>query len=1090
MVDAVVAIAVKKLSDVLIGETVFLHGAHRQVEGLRDELIRMQCFLKDADGKEQGDERVRNWVMEIRHISYDVEDIIDTFILKVGFSRKTKGFRNLVIKKALMVKNLIHLHRVHKEILTIQSRLKAISDSTITYGIKELWNNQASSSERNQKMMQLAQRNRYVHVEDTDVIGFDENIKRLLVELMKDEEGRCVISVVGVGGLGKTTLAKKIYMHDTISSHFDCCGWSSISQQLNVKDSLEEIVKKCMTPSENDFLKIKKLNERDLIEKIYTFLQDKRYFIVLDDVWKSDHWNSLSPAFPIGKRGSKILLTTRNGEVASQIDPWSFHFQPQFLTDEESWELLSKKAFPKNMVHVGCYPAGLEKLGREMVLKCGGLPLAICMLGVLLATKGSDIRQWEVVHADVISQINKGENVLDDVWKSYHWNSLSPAFPIGKRGSKVLLTTRNGEVASQIDPWSLHFQPQFLTDEESWELLSKKAFPRNMVPVADLEKLGREMVRKCGGLPLAICVLGGLLATKGSEIRQWETVRADVISHINKGENGGVNGILALSYHDLPSPLKPCFLYLGHFPEDYAIPKKKLIRLWIAEGFIPHTQENSPVTMEDIAEHQYLKELTERCIIQLGKGDTPDGPKSVCRVHDLVRDLCLSKVKENNFLNIYNMQRNPNTGDIQASFLVSADACPKVRRYAINLHANTSKYRYAICFDTSDSAIRTFLVFVWHHSDAFPFSLINYQHIKLLRVLDLTKVGNYETDVTKEVSQLIHLRYLDLGDMCGTSVSPSLGDLQNLQTLRLNRYEGELPQTISKLVQLRHLGLLFGETHEKFGIENLINLQSICGIIPGNWIRKGCLEKLLNFRKLSTNYASQLQVEILVDELVGKRRSLSASSSSSSNDQYQIPIRSLRIEADIGHRFPNSIFDSLSCCHNLNNLGLFGSLDIINLPKYPPNLTKLHLSGSSFTEDPMATLQYLPKLRKLILSLVKYGGEEMACSSRGFPQLQYLSLSWFRLIKEWRVEQGGMPNLKELDIDHFSKLSMLPEGLRFITTLENLKIKNMPLVEERVVEGGDDWYKVQHIPSISINQFNPDEEFSDDDEDDNNDESL
>lgn len=129
---------------------------------------------------------------------------------------------------------------------------------------------EASNSETTQNMMQLSLRNRYPHVVDDDVIGFDEHMQTLLTELIKDEERRCVVSVVGVGDLGKTTLAKKSYRHDTVKSHFYCCGWSSISQQLNVKVVLEEILKWISLTSSG-------MNEQDLMKELYNYLQEMTY---------------------------------------------------------------------------------------------------------------------------------------------------------------------------------------------------------------------------------------------------------------------------------------------------------------------------------------------------------------------------------------------------------------------------------------------------------------------------------------------------------------------------------------------------------------------------------------------------------------------------------------------------------------------------------------------------------------------------------------------------------------------------------------------------------------------------------------------
>ncbi|MCL7048741.1 hypothetical protein MKW94_027047, partial [Papaver nudicaule] len=379
MVDAVVSLAVDKLGDALIGKTILLLYVRSQVEELRDELRRMGCFLKDADAKQhQGDERVRNWVADIRGVAYDAEDIVDTFILNTDDAEdavgtfvnvddaapKTGGVLNFIMRNALMVVNyffwmvmsLIHIYKVGEKIQAIQSRLKVISDSRVTYGINDLPDNEASSSKANQ-MMQQQLRNYYPHVEDDDVIGLEKHVKTLLTELMKNDKRRCVVSIVGLGGLGKTTLAKKIYKHHTVISHFDCCARSSISQQLNLRDVLLEVIKKLMNPNDGELSMIKELCEGDLVEKLYNYLKDKKYFMVVDDLWSIEDWNALSPAFPNGKMGSKILITTRNKGVASQADPWSLSLEPQLLDDADSWKLLSKKTFPKNITDTYSYPA-------------------------------------------------------------------------------------------------------------------------------------------------------------------------------------------------------------------------------------------------------------------------------------------------------------------------------------------------------------------------------------------------------------------------------------------------------------------------------------------------------------------------------------------------------------------------------------------------------------------------------------------------------------------------------------------------------------------------------------------------------------
>ncbi|GMN52788.1 hypothetical protein TIFTF001_021932 [Ficus carica] len=183
--------------------------------------------------------------------------------------------------------------------------------------------------------------------------------------------------------------------------------------------------------------------------------------------------------------------------------------------------------------------------------------------------------------------------VLDDIWRIEAWDSIKNAFPKDKRGSKVLFTARNKEKA----------------------LLRSTSNEYDIRP--EFEVLGREMLRKCEGLPLAIIILGGLLRTRDS-IDGWKEVKKDLTAHLNKlrshQQYEGVGGILFSSYYDLPYYLKPCFLYLGTFPEDSEILKRTLFQLWIAEGFV-QAPSHGGETEEDVAE-QYMGELTSRCLVQ------------------------------------------------------------------------------------------------------------------------------------------------------------------------------------------------------------------------------------------------------------------------------------------------------------------------------------------------------------------------------------------------------------------------------------------------------------------------------------------
>ncbi|MCH97063.1 disease resistance protein, partial [Trifolium medium] len=178
-------------------------------------------------------------------------------------------------------------------------------------------------------------------------------------------------------------------------------------------------------------------------------------------------------------------------------------------------------------------------------------------------------------------------------------------------------------------------------EEQSWELFSNKVFRGDEYP-CDLESLGKQIVKSCGGLPLSIVVLAGLLANKEKSHREWSKVKDHVNWYLTRDDKTKVKDVvLKLSFDDLPSRLKPCFLYLGIFPEDSEIHVRPLLHLWVAEGFI---QENGSRDAYDVAE-DYLYELIDRSLIQVARVRDVEGVQT-CRVHDLLRDLCILESKE------------------------------------------------------------------------------------------------------------------------------------------------------------------------------------------------------------------------------------------------------------------------------------------------------------------------------------------------------------------------------------------------------------------------------------------------------------
>ncbi|KAL3510345.1 hypothetical protein ACH5RR_029746 [Cinchona calisaya] len=239
---------------------------------------------------------------------------------------------------------------------------------------------------------------------------------------------------------------------------------------------------------------------------------------------------------------------------------------------------------------------------------------------------------------------NKYLIVIDDIWDVEVWDDIKLYFPEDDNCSRILMTTRIEDVALKVKsntspPHCL----RFLTQDESWDLFKQKLFPDRRLS-EELIGIGKQIVANCKGLPLAIVVIVGLLAKEVRTQECWREVAKDIGSALNSGSEKFMD-ILALSYEHLTPSLKSCFLYVGSFPEDYEIPVNRLIRSWIAEGFIQHKVGKK---VEDVAE-DHLVNLINRSLLMAAK-KRPDGGIKSCYMHDLLRDLCQWKAMEKKFV--------------------------------------------------------------------------------------------------------------------------------------------------------------------------------------------------------------------------------------------------------------------------------------------------------------------------------------------------------------------------------------------------------------------------------------------------------
>ncbi|KAL6322642.1 hypothetical protein AAG906_015328 [Vitis piasezkii] len=567
--------------------------------------------------------------------------------------------------------------------------------------------------------------------------------------------------------------------------------------------------------------------------------------------------------------------------------------------------------------------------------------------------------------------------VLDDVWNTDVWRGLRSYFPAESNKSRVLITTRREDIA--VDAHSDCYKLQLLGEKESWELFLNKVGSEAVLTWPGLEEFKKEIVAKCKGLPLAIVVLGGLLSLKDLTPDSWRKVLKSMDWHLSQGPDSCL-GILALSYNDLPSYLKPCFLYCGVFPEDSEIKASKLIRLWVAEGFV---QKRGKETLEDIAE-DYLYELIQRSMIQLADTRVNGRVKS-CRLHDQLRDLAISEAKEEK---LFEVDEN-----------IDVDVLPtSVRRLIGNINQTNSPH-------LKNSNIRSLIL---NRSIDEGDEVCLHKFPKLLRVLHQDR-GMYGLKLSGKIGELIHLKYLCLSGIEGTiRLPPSIGGLVNLQTLDSGNHIISIPHTIWKLKQMRHLNCRNGWISSRqsmreerveghLGVHQMTNLQTLY-LRGGDWLKDNNLGKLahhLKQLKLDLRYRPEL------------KRGLSTSNAEVESTTILFP----GLESFSHHK----------CLYKLHLVGTIRKLPV-ETTLYPPNLMQLKLLDTKMEEDPMPILGRLPNLRILTLLYNSYLGRRMNCPHGGFLRLEFLQMQLLENLEDLSVEEGAMPNLKTLKIEYCNKM--------------------------------------------------------------------
>lgn len=633
--------------------------------------------------------------------------------------------------------------------------------------------------------------------------------------------------------------------------------------------------------------------------------------------------------------------------------------------------------------------------------------------------------------------------VLDNVWTTQELERITNALPKGLTGSKVIVTTRNSDVASShVESTEyIHDLSSGLSWQKGWSLFCKKAFKKTAgYCPPELEEWANKILKKCEGLPLAVSAIATLLAKKPQTPVEWKNLHESLGDEIRPQSGLSIiSHALQPSYMHLPSHLKICFLYFGMFPEDYTISRERLIQLWSAEGFVVPGRGK---TMEEVAE-SYLNELIGRSLVQATTRET-NGRARTCRVSNLVREFIISIA--GNFITVL----EPNCSN-------AIDSGEKIRRLSVQ-NVNMNLLRGNL------NHIRTLLVFGEKCSHSELEKVL--EGSKLLRVLDFQSVPLKE--FPDSAIGLSLLRYLNLSQTEIKSVPKSIGNLAFLQTLDLTHTQvTNLPKTIYKLQDMRNL--LVYSCDETSGAAQGVEL-SAGNIGALSSIQKLFLIKVKKQRKLVLKALGELIALrklglVLVDierehgrELccsVQKMQHLSTLDvQSTSEDEY----------LDLDH------MDSPpGPPRYLQRLSLTGRLE--SLPQWIPqlhSLARIALKMSKLNADAnsLEGLQDLPNLVELEL-VDYYIGDLMKFKAKKFKKLKALRIEKLDQLALVVVEDGAMPELKKLTLSRCQNLKLLPFGVGSLVFLEELLLYDMP--EEfiaKLQKDSEDRYLVENVRVI------------------------
>lgn len=399
-----------RLASPVITQLQNLFGLKQNYEKLQQSLPIIRDLLEDAEGRQETDGVVKEWLSKLKDAAYDTEDLLDELASEIILCEGRSSIRDQVHSLLLPFdpsQDLFHIarHQLPEMLVALDEIIEKGLSLNLT---PKVHNTFSDSSISNRETISL--------VIESEVYGRREDKEKIIELLQTTSNGENIgddvpiISIVGIGGLGKTTLAQLLYGDVDSMGCFDMKIWVYVSNDFDIKKIITAIIESAT------LRKCEFTNLEILFRQLRESLCGKRYLLVLDDIWNEDQykWQRFRTLLKGGVKGSKIIVTTRSDKVASIVGTSSYHLKG--LAEDDSWALFKQHAF--GLGEEEGHP-NLLPIGKQIVKKCGGVPLAARTLGSLLRFRREE-SHWLYVKESELCEMDDGQSgILPTLRLSY-----------------------------------------------------------------------------------------------------------------------------------------------------------------------------------------------------------------------------------------------------------------------------------------------------------------------------------------------------------------------------------------------------------------------------------------------------------------------------------------------------------------------------------------------------------------------------------------------------------------------------------------------------------------------------------------------